>query len=178
MLTDEELMLAVASGDLAALAQLVTRYQGAAWNAAYRFLGNTADAEDVAQEAFLRILAAANRYRPTASFRTYLYRVVTHLCFDLARRRRLRRRDQLSDVPDPGISPEEASVVRERANFVRLALDSLPEAQKMAVILRYYEDLSYREIAGALKTSVKGVERLLARARDHLEHRLSELSEE
>ncbi|MHB8954527.1 MAG: RNA polymerase sigma factor, partial [Pirellulaceae bacterium] len=145
---------------------------------AYRFLGNAADAEDIAQEAFLRTLDSADRYRPAASFRTYLYRIVTHLCFDLLRRQRLRRRDPLSDVADRGRTPEESAIVLERADAVWQALDSLPRTQKMAVILRYYENLGYQEIADALQTSVKGAERLLARARATLESRLSGLLDE
>jgi len=165
-------MLAVARGDLSAFGQLVSRHQTSAWNAAYRFLGNTADAEDIAQEAFLRILDSADRYQPTASLRTYLYRIVTRLCFDLSRRNRRRRHQPLPDLAANCPSPEGVFILDERAAAVRQALDSLPPAQKMAVILRYYEDLSYREIAAILKTTVKGVERLLARARATLEDRL------
>jgi RNA polymerase sigma-70 factor (ECF subfamily) len=170
--SDEELMLAVARGDLSAFGQLVNRHQTSAWNAAYRFLGNTADAEDIAQEAFLRILDSADRYQPTASFRTYLYRIVTRLCFDLSRRQRVRRHQPLPDVAADCPSPEGVSMLDERAAAVQEALDSLPAAQKMAVVLRYYEDLGYREIAAVLSTTDKGVERLLARARATLEDRL------
>jgi len=170
--SDEELMLAVARGDLSALGQVVSRHQTSAWNAAYRFAGNSADAEDIAQEAFLKILDSAHRYQPTASFRTYLFRVVTRLCFDLARRKRVRRHQQLFDLAANGPSPEGVSILDERAAAVRQALDSLPAAQKMAVVLRYYEDLGYREIAAVLDTTDKGVERLLARARASLEDRL------
>ena len=176
--SDEELMLAVAEGDLAAFGQLVARHQCSAWNAAYRFLGNAADAEDVAQEAFLRVLDSADRYRPTATFRTYLYRIVTRLCFDLSRRKRLRRHGPLCDVAENRPSPEDAAVIDERAAAVQRAIDTLPPAQKMAVILRYYEDLGYREIAVALDTTVKGAERLLARARATLEDRLEGFLEE
>jgi RNA polymerase sigma-70 factor, ECF subfamily len=176
--SDEELMLAVAGGDLSAFGQLVSRHQTLAWNAAYRFLGNATDAEDIAQEAFLRILDSADRYQPTATFRTYLYRIVTHLCFDLARRKRLRRHQQLPDVSTDRPSPEGASILDERADAVRKAIDSLPAAQKMAVVLRYYEDLGYREIAAVLGTTDKGVERLLARARATLEDRLGRFLEE
>lgn len=169
---DEELMLAVARGDLSAFEQLIVRHQGSAWNAAFRFLGNTADAEDVAQEAFLRIFDAADRYQPTASFRTYLFRIVARLCFDLLRKKRHRRHEPLSDTAETHPSPEGVSLDEERAAVVRGALDSLPPNQKMAVVLRYYEDLSYRETAIVLKTTIKGVERLLARARATLENRL------
>jgi RNA polymerase sigma-70 factor, ECF subfamily len=170
--SDEELMLAAAGGDLTAFGQLVSRHQTSAWNAAYRFLGNTADAEDIAQEAFLRILDSADRYQPTASFRTYLYRIVTRLCFDLSRRKRVRRHQPLPDLAANCPSPEGVSILDERAASVRQALDTLPAAQKMAVVLRYYEDLGYREIAAVLSTTEKGVERLLARARATLEDRL------
>ena len=171
-------MLAVAGGDLSAFGQLVSRHQTSAWNAAYRFLGNATDAEDVAQEAFLRILDSADRYQPTASFRTYLYQVVTRLCFDLSRRKRLRRYQQLPDVAANGPSPEGASLLDERDAAVGQALDSLPAAQKMAVVLRYYEDLGYREMATILGTTEKGVERLLARARATLENRLGRFLDE
>jgi len=171
-------MLAVARGDLSAFGQLVSRHQTSAWNAAYRFLGNTADAEDIAQEAFLRILDSAGHYQPTASFRTYLYRIVTRLCFDLSRRKRLRRHQQLPDLAANCPSPEGVSILGERAAAVRRALDSLPAAQKMAVVLRHYEDLGYREIAAALNTTDKGAERLLARARASLEQQLGGLLDE
>jgi len=176
--SDEVLMAAVAGGDLDAYGQLVTRHQHSAWNAAYRFLGNAADAEDIAQEAFLRILDSADRYRPTAAFRTYLYRVVSRLCFDFSRRRRLRRHGQLADVAEHKPLPEDDAVLGERAAAVVEAIDSLPPAQKMAVILRYYEGLRYREIATALDTTVKGAERLLARARTALASRLGHFLEE
>ncbi len=171
-------MLAVASGDVSAFGQLVNRYQTSAWNAAYRFLGSAADAEDVAQEAFLRILDSAERYQPTASFRTYLYRIVARLCFDLARRKRVRRHEPLRDFAANCPSPEGGAIAAERAAAVRQALDALPAAQKMAVILRYYENLGYREIAAVLKTTVKGAERFLARARANLEHGLGRFLEE
>src|SRR6516164_3585667 len=88
MPTDEELMTAASAGDLRAFEQLVQRHQSSAWQAAYRFLGDATEAEDIAQEAFLKIFDAAPRYQPTAAFRTYLYRVVTRLCLDFAQKKR------------------------------------------------------------------------------------------
>lgn len=178
MPSDEELMLAVARGDLSAFEQLVTRHQDSAWNTAYRFLGNRADAEDAAQDAFLRILDSTDRYHPTASFRTYLFRIVTHLCFDLLRRKRLRQHEPLLDIAESGPSPETASIVDERVAAVQHALDTLPPVQRMAIVLRYYEDMGYREIAAVLDTTVKGAERLLARARATLENRLGRFLDE
>ncbi len=174
---DEELMLAVARGDLAAFAQLVARHQLSAWNAAYRFLGNAADAEDVVQEAFLRVLDSADRYRPTATFRAYLYRIVARLCLDFLRRKRLRIYSELPDVADEKETPEKAFEAQEQAAAVRQSLNLLPPKQKMAVILRYYEGLGYREIAEVLDTTNKGVERLLSRARTTLAGHLGEFLE-
>ena len=165
MRSDEERMLDVAQGDLSAFEQLVRRHQASAFNAAFRLLGNADDAEDVAQEAFLRILRAAHRYQPTAAFRTYLYRIVTRLCRDH------RRKASPSPLPNPeaepsrGPSPEARAVAGEEHRAVREALASVPVKQREAVVLRYYEGLSYDEIGDVIGASRKGVERLLARGR-------------
>ena len=173
MPSDEELMLAVASGDLSAFGQLVTRHQTSAWNVAYRFLGNTADAEDVAQEAFLRVFEARERYRPTAAFRTYLYRIVVRLCLDHLRKGRSVPTDNLFPVDDSP-SAEQQLAQREQAQAVEQAIGRLPPKQRTAVVLRYYEGLSGRETAAAMETSLKAVQRLLARARTALEARLGD----
>ncbi len=174
---DEDLMLAVRQGDFNAFAQLVVRHQTSAWRAAYRFLGDSAEAEDVAQEAFLKILDAAAHYQPTARFRTYLYRVITRLCLDLARKKRPGYHDELPDFAEAGPSPLDVLTVRECRHDIRKALDLLPPNQRMAVILRYDEGLGYADIAVALETSPKAVERLLARARATLEKLLAHLLE-
>ena len=170
---DEDLMLAVRGGDMRAFEKLVLRHQEAAWGAAFRFLGNAADAEDVAQQAFLRILEAAGRYEPTASFRTYLYRVVTRLCIDRAEKMRPALGADASAAPSPSPGPPEAAEERERGEAVRRALQDLPPRQRMAAVLRYVEGLSLREAAGAMETTEKALEHHLARAREGMEGRLS-----
>jgi len=165
MRSDEELMSAVAKGDLTAFEQLVRRHQGSAWNAAFRLVGDLHAAEDISQEAFLRILRAAGRYRPTATFRTYLYRVVTRLCRDYRRK----ATPSLCQNPDAQVdhtpSPEACASASEEHRAVQEALASLPDRQREAIVLRYYERLSYEEIAGVTGGSRKAVERLLARGR-------------
>ena len=165
----EELMLAVSKGDLDAFEQIVLRCQTLAWSAAYRFLGDAAEAEDVAQEAFLKILDASGRYRPKGAFRTYLYRVVTRLCLDRVRKKQPFYAENLSVARDHSPSPLEAMAQRERDEAIRSALDELPPKQRMAIVLRHYGGLRVREIASAMGTSGKAVERLLARARASLE---------
>jgi RNA polymerase sigma-70 factor, ECF subfamily len=175
MPSDEELMSATARGDLAAFEQLVKRHQTSAWNAAFRLLGNTQDAEDAAQEAFLRILGAAPRYQPSATFRTYLYRILTHLCRDHHRRRRALPCADLDVGTHTALSPENQAARREEGEAVRQALAALPARQREAVVLRYYERLSYDQISLVTGGSRKAVERLLARARSNLAHRLGRL---
>ena len=166
--TDEDLMLAVASGDLDAFGELVRRHQRSAWNVAWRMLQDPTEAEDAAQDAFVKILNAAPRYRPTASFRTYLYRVIGRLCLDRLRKKHPIYMDRLppSVSEDPG--PPEQIGRQEIAADVRRALNALPPRQRMALVLRHFEEMSYKEIAEAMDTSVKSVERLLSRGRNEL----------
>ena len=174
MASDEELMQAAAGGDMGAFGDLVRRHQRSAWNAAWRLLGDAAEAEDAAQDAFLKVLDAAARYRPTASFRTYLYRVVTRLCLDRMEKKRPRYVDQLPATPSADLGPPETLARRESADAVRRALDALPARQRAALVLRHYEGLRYQEIAEAMGVSVKSAERLLVRARESLADRLQE----
>jgi RNA polymerase sigma-70 factor (ECF subfamily) len=162
-------MMAVAKGDLDAFGEIVLRYRSAAWGVAYRFVGDADEAEDLVQEAFLRILDSAGRYKPTASFRTYLYRVLTRLCVDYSRKKRPIPTEQLPEVPTAGPSQSERIERRELEEAIRAALDALPPKYRMVIVLRYFEGLSGVKIAKALKTTPKGVERLLARARSSLE---------
>ncbi|HZU37382.1 MAG TPA: sigma-70 family RNA polymerase sigma factor [Gemmataceae bacterium] len=174
-LSDEELMLAVRGGDLGAFEALVQRHQHSAWQAAYRFLGDPVEAEDAVQDAFLRVFHAAARYQPTARFRTYLYRIITRLCLDHIQKKKPVYRQELNHVIDQAPSAAERLSNLECEADVRRALANLPPKQRMAVLLRYYEGLGYAEIADALETTVKAVERLLARARATLENRLAHL---
>lgn len=172
---DEQLMQAVAGGDLNAFNELVLRYQGLAWNAAYRFLGDSMGAEDVAQECFLRILKASPGYRPTAAFRTYFYRILINLCIDRTRKIPLANMDDIADMPDPALDAAERLIAKERRAKVREALNALPHNQKAAMILRHYEGLSYNEIAQILSVTPKAVEGLISRARVSLQNLLSHL---
>jgi len=165
VLGDEQLMMQVAEGDLDAFNELVRRRRDTAWRIAYRFLGDPDAAEDVVQEAFLRILDAAARYEPSATFETYLYRVVTRLCLDHARKRRPILVRALPETVDPSPDPAAALVRKDRDALIRQAIDTLPPRQRMAVVLKYYEGSGYGEIAQALETTTKAVERLLGRAR-------------
>ena len=177
MVKDELLMLKVAEGDLESFEEIVLRHQRTAWRIALRFLGDPAEAEDVTQETFLRILAAAPRYRPDAAFSTYLYRIVARLCIDHARAKRPVFTNSLPETVDPSPGPATALIQKDRDELVRKALDALPPRQRMVLILKYYEGLRYEEIAQAMGTTVKAVERLLGRARVALKSSLLYLRE-
>jgi RNA polymerase sigma-70 factor (ECF subfamily) len=177
METDEKLMLAAGAGDLAAFEQIVLRHQQTAWRIACRFLGDPTEAEDVAQDAFLRILKAAPSYRPSARFQTFLFQVVSRLCLDRMRKKRPVCVETLPDVAGDGESPSAALARAERDWQVRAALEALPPNQRLAIVLRYDGGLSYQEIAAAMRITPKAVERLLARARTALSVRLAQSEE-
>jgi RNA polymerase sigma-70 factor (ECF subfamily) len=173
--SDEQLMQNVARCDLDAFNEIVLRYQQQAWRTAYRLLGDAMEAEDIAQETFLKILKAAPLYRPTASFRTYLYTIVYRLCLDTRKKSRPSLMDTISDRPSASPSAVEHLVSRERGEEIRHALESRPLNQRTAIVLKHNEGLSYTEIARVMDTSLKSVEMLIRRAREKLQSKLSHL---
>ncbi len=190
-MTDTDLMMRVKSGDKRAFKSIVETYQHRVINVAYRFLGNREDAEEVAQETFLKVYLSAKSYQPKAELFTYLYTIATRLALNrLRKRKRLRwfSLDQLqedtADGPgqefpsDPADQPDGSLEQAEREAMVRRALDTLPPAQKTAVALSRYEGLSYKQIAEVMETSVSAVESKLHRAKQTLKKKLSGYFEE
>jgi len=174
MPTDEELMTAAGRGDMDAFEELIRRHQQLAINVAYRFLGNREEAEDLAQQAFLNILERAESYRPTAQFKTFLYRVVANACMDYRRKKRPQPRAFLPERESVSSDPGSRMAREERVEMVREAIDGLPERQRMALVLQQYEDLSYLEIADVMDCSRSAVESLLVRARRNLRDALED----
>ncbi|MBC8874701.1 MAG: sigma-70 family RNA polymerase sigma factor [Planctomycetes bacterium] len=174
--SDENLMQLVAQGDLDAFGQLVLRHQQMAWRTAYRLVADYQAAEDIAQDAFLRILDHADCYQPTAAFRSYLYRIVVRRCLDYLRKGRpIPTNDLGRGIEDTSLSssPEQQVAHDELTQAVQDALARIPASHRTAIVLRYFEGLSGREIADVMETTVKAVERLLARGRASLERLLS-----
>ena len=162
-------------GDRAAFGQLIEAYQGPVYNLAYRMLGNRGEAEEAAQEAFIRAYTRLGTYDPDRKFSTWMLSITSNYCVDLLRKRRalLLSIDQplpphpalMSDRSD---SPEAQAVDSEREAMVQALLEHLPEDYRQAVVLRYWYDLSYEEIAEALETSVSAIKSRLFRARRQL----------
>lgn len=175
---DQQLMLQVADGNLEAFAVLVDRHRQTAWRVAYRMLGDPAEAEDAAQQAFLKIFEAADRYEPTAAFKTYLHRVVTRHCLDRIEKKKPVYVDELPPRRDDRKGPGAKLETRQKRQRIRQAIDALPGRQRSAVVLYHFEELRYAEIAEAMDCSTKAVERLLARGRRALADELTGLMPE
>jgi RNA polymerase sigma-70 factor (ECF subfamily) len=176
MPSDEQLMSRAAEGDMEAFERLVERNQQRALNIAHRFLGHTARAEDVVQEAFLKILDRADSYRPTAKFATYLYSVIWRLCIDTYRKKTPSALESAPPQQSKAEGPDQAVMRQERRRTVRAAVEALPPRQRMAALLKYFEDMSYEEIAGVMDCTTSAVDSLLSRAREKLREDLGDLS--
>ncbi len=168
-----EWVSAALEGDQNAFAELVYTYQDAVYNLCYRMLYDRGEAEDAAQEAFLRAYLHLNRYDPARSFKTWLLTIASNYCIDRIRRRRMQ---WLSlDDPLPNLTlredepePEEASILRERSEAIQNMLSRLPPDYRAAVVLRYWYDYSYVEIADILDTTESAIKSRLFRARQML----------
>jgi RNA polymerase sigma-70 factor (ECF subfamily) len=184
---DFGLMERIAAGDHAAFRQLVERHQHAVIGTVAKMLGNSSDSEDIAQQVFLRVWRHAKRYRPEAKFTTYLFTITRNLVFNESRRRS-RKKEVSADAREenshqliaahPDRQPDAELLQAELQAAVDAAIASLPEAQRMAVVLRRYEQLSYEEIAAVLDLSVSAIKSLLFRARTSLRETLASYLQE
>jgi len=177
---DTRLMRAFSRGDDSAFDRIVENFQHKVFGIIHRYIGRSADAEDCAQEVFVRLYGMRGYYRPTARLSTLLYRITANVCLNYIRDEKKRRMVSLESsaggegtsigalVADdsPGVAaPLEKE---ERARIVRRALDSIPPRQRMALVLHRFEALSYAEVAEAMETNVSSIKSLLHRARTSL----------
>ena len=161
-------------GDDAAFAEIVGSYQRPVFNLCYRMLGNPNDAEDAAQETFLRAYKALERYDRNRAFSTWILSIASHYCIDQLRKRRYQTYS-LDDEdrawfqpPDPGPTPDKAVGDKEKHEFIRSLLDELSPKDRAAVVLRYWYDYSYDEISETLNLTNSAVKSRLHRARKQL----------
>jgi RNA polymerase sigma-70 factor, ECF subfamily len=193
-MTDEALMAAYQRGDVAAFAELVARHEKRLWNFVRRFVADTATAEDLLQEVFLRVVRNAAEWEASAKFSTWLYTIARNLCTDNARRGVLRKADSLDQTPGPsrdesgphridkiaGSAPnaEKAAMNRELADRVDRAVAELPVEQREVFLMREVMDMSFAEIALATKTSEPTVKSRMRYALERLRSALGEFSED
>lgn len=178
--SDAELVARTRRGDEVAFEQLVLRHQRYAFNLAYRVLGDYAEAEDVTQEAFVRVWRGLSGFRGQARFTTWLYRIVHNLCLNRlpGLRRELLQTEPLEEVlADSDPSPADLFDVREQMAFLHAQLDRLPEKYRLVLTLRYLQHLSYDEIATALEVPMGTVKTHIHRARQLLRERLRQWEE-
>jgi RNA polymerase sigma-70 factor (ECF subfamily) len=175
--SDTELVARARQGDEAAFEQLVLRHQCYVFNLAYRVLGDYTEAEDMTQEAFVRVWRGLSGFRGQARFTTWLYRIVHNLCLNRlpGLQRELLQTEPLEEVlADPGPSPADLFAVREQMAFLHAQMDRLPEKYRLVLTLRYLQHLSYDEIAAALEMPMGTVKTHIHRARRLLRERLSQ----
>jgi len=157
-------------GDDEAFTQLVESYQRPVFNLCYRMLGDPAEAEDAAQETFIRAYTRLASYDVNRKFSSWLLAIASHYCIDQLRRRRFGL-VSLDDLPsgnwlsDAGPEPEQVALSHEAQHYVRALLNTLPPDYRAAVILRYWHELSYEEIAETLDATLPAIKSRLFRAR-------------
>ena len=180
---DIALMLRVGQQDEQAFEELITRHQNAVIGTAAKMLNSTSEAEDIAQQVFIRLWKSAPRYKPKAKFTTFLFTITKNLVFNESRRRSRKKESSIEEreddfhlqTPDTqNSSPDKELLQGELQTAIDTAINSLPEKQRMAVILRRYQNMSYDEIANVLELSVSAVKSQLFRARNELRDSLQQ----
>ena len=190
---DKALMVRIAEGDEGALRVLIEKHQGAVYGTIAKMLGDPVEAQDLAQQVFVRVYRAAGSYRATAQFKTWMFTIVRNLVFNEHRRRSRATLVSLHppenesghtggssglDLPDLATkTPGDNLLQREMLSKIDEAIVALPEQQRLAIVLRRYDEFSYEQIAEILKTSVPATKSLLFRARETLRVALQEYLE-
>ena len=179
--SDEDLMVKCGKGDMSAFELLVRRYQTPLINYIHRSIDDYQRAEDLSQETFLRVFKNASRYKPTASFKSWLYTIATNLCRNELRNRSRRNICFLEDLVEEGEDVYHTDIMRdtrylpdllvekkEQRQIIRKALSQLSENQRVALTLVTYQELQYEEVANILGCSVGAVKTLIHRARQKM----------
>ncbi|MBI2887270.1 MAG: sigma-70 family RNA polymerase sigma factor [Chloroflexi bacterium] len=171
----ESILIEEAKQDSRAFGELVLRYQDRLFNFLYRMTGNREDAQDLAQEVFLRVYKALHRFRPDAPFRPWLYKIAMNLAINHAKGRRPTALLE-EDVPSHGplASPEGTAEQRETQQAIRQAILELPEVYRAVILLRHVDELSYEEMAQVLEVPLGTAKVRLHRARSLLQEKLRE----
>jgi len=175
-------MQLVAEGDTSAFEALIERHQALVAGTVARMLGSNSDVEDIAQQVFIRVWKSARRYVPRAKFTTWLLKITRNLVFNELRRSKRHAHVPLQSEPgaeeiplkdETNPAPDASLLETELQRAIEEAIVQLPESQRMALVLRRYEQLSYEQIAEVLDLSVPAVKSVLFRARTELRTRLS-----
>ena len=185
-LRDEEVMLNYQKGESGAMGELLRRYKKPIYHFAFRLIGNTSEAQDIAQEVFLKVHQSKDTYAPTGKFSTWIFSITHNLTLSRLRKnkwlvmwpRKKDNLDSLLDFQSPDPSPDAVVSENEVSLIVKKCIQSLPFLQREALLLREYESLDYQDIAKILKKSLGTVKTLIHRARQNLKIKLLPYLEE
>jgi RNA polymerase sigma-70 factor (ECF subfamily) len=185
--TDHALIEATKNGDEAAFSEIMSRYRNAITNYLYRFLNDYEEAVDLAQETFVRVYFAIDRYHTDYAFSTYIYRIATNLAISEIRKRKRRNLLSLTGLfqsepedgsefqpPDTRPLPDAGLETSERERIIARAIATLPEKYRVPILLRDIEDLSYDEVAAVMKLGLGTTKSRISRARAMLREKLKE----
>ncbi len=175
-------VLRARSGDDDAFTRLVEAYQNPVYNLAYRMLGSPTEAEDAAQETFVRVYTRLNTYDPQRKLSSWILSIASHYCVDRLRRRHgntVSMEEIMSWrwIPDDKPKPEERALTREQNATIQRLLMELPDQHRLAIVLRYWQDMSYEEIAETTGSTVSAVKSRLHRAREQMAERLASVQQ-
>jgi len=184
-MSEAEIIQKLREGDEHAFRQLVVKYRQLVVNTCFGLVHNLEDAEDIAQDVFIEVFRSVHKFRADSKISTWLYRIAVNRSLNFIRDNKRRKLAQsIEEIFSPGkeksgnFSPEKVSAPdteienSERAAILHKAIDSLPQNQRVAFTLNKYEDLSYKEIAAVMETSVSSVESLIHRAKKNLQKKL------
>jgi RNA polymerase sigma-70 factor, ECF subfamily len=184
-LSDHELIEAAKNGDETAFAEIVARYRGPITNYLYRFLNDYEEAVDLAQETFIRVYFAIERYHTEYAFSTYIYRIATNLAISEIRKRKRRKLISMTGLfrfdnedaqdfhpPDEKPLPDADLLGDERSRYIAKAIETLPEKYRAPIILRDVEGKSYEEVAQIMKLGLGTTKSRISRARGLLKEKL------
>lgn len=180
--SDEDLMIRCREGDMSAFELIVLRYKDAIFNFIYHFVADYHLAQDISQETFLRVLKNAGRYKSRDCFKTWLYRIAANLCKNQLRDRNRHRTMSLDDPAldieslnrNSYLTPDIIYEKEEIREMVKNALELLPEDQRVTIIMREYQGLSYEEIASVMNCSLGAIKSKIFRARQNIKKILTE----
>jgi len=173
---DEKLIVKLKEGDSSAFDEVVTTYQSMVINVCYGFTGNREDAEDIAQDVFIKVWEKIQSFKSESSLKTWIYRIAVNTSLNFIRKQKfhalLENLDNAFSFATKGPDPEEADREKEQKNRVREAIRLLPKNQRIAITLKNMRDLSYHEIAEIMEATVSSVESLIFRAKKNLRKKL------
>ncbi len=184
-LTDEALVNLIVQGDKAAFSELIVRYEKQIYSLAYRLTNNPDDAQDLAQEAFCKIYLVINKYDKERPFFPWMYKVASNVCYSSLRSEKNKDHEVSMEniidfsplVLERETHPEEALMIKETQGMVQQAIAELPEKYRIPIVLKYLEELSYKNIAEILDLPVTTIETRLYRGKILLQKRLAKVME-